>query len=82
MKTTIRKMGNSQGVILPKPLLAQVGLKDEAELVVEDHAIVIRRPRGAIREGWAEASQAIAAAGDDGLVWPEFGNEDDTHLQW
>jgi antitoxin MazE len=82
MKTTIRKMGNSQGVILPKPLLAQVGLKDEAELVVEVHAIVIRRPRGAIREGWAEASQAIAAAGDDGLVWPEFGNEDDTHLQW
>jgi len=50
MKTTIRKMGNSQGVILPKPLLAQVGLKDEAERV-EDHAIVIRRPRGAIREG-------------------------------
>jgi antitoxin MazE len=81
MKTTIRKMGNSQGVILPKPLLAQVGLEDEAELVVEDDAIVIRRPRGAIREGWAEASQAIAAAGDDGLVWPEFGNEDDTHLQ-
>jgi antitoxin MazE len=82
MKTTIRKMGNSQGVILPKPLLAQVGLKDEAELVVEDHAIVIRRPREAIREGWAEASQAIAAAGHDALVWPEFGNEDDTHLQW
>jgi len=82
MKTTIRKMGNSQGVILPKPLLAQVGLEDEAELVVEDDAIVIRRPRGAIREGWAEASQAIAAAGDDGLVWPEFGNDDDTHPQW
>ena len=82
MRTTIRKMGNSQGVILPKPLLAQVGLEYEAELVVEDHAIVIRRPREAIREGWAEASQAIAAAGDDGLVWPEFGNEDDTHLQW
>lgn len=45
MKTTIRKMGKSQGVILPKPLLAQVGLEDEAEMVVEDHAIVIRRPR-------------------------------------
>jgi antitoxin MazE len=82
MKTTIRKMGNSRGVIIPKPLLAQVGLQDEAEMVVEDHAIVIRRPRGAIREGWAEASQAIAAADDDGLVWPEFGNEDDAHLQW
>lgn len=82
MKISIRKMGNSQGVIIPKPLLAQAGLEDNAEMVVEDDAIVIRRPRGAIREGWAEASQAIAAAGDDGLVWPEFSNEDDTHLQW
>lgn len=82
MKTTIRKMGNSQGVIIPKPLLAQAGLEDNAEMVVEDDAIVIRKPRGAIREGWAEASQAIAAAGDNGLVWPEFTNEDDKHLQW
>lgn len=82
MKTTIRKMGNSQGVIIPKPLLAQVGLQDEAEMVVEGHTIVIRRPRGAVREGWAEASQAIAAADDDELVWPEFANEDDAQLQW
>ncbi|MGH8531504.1 MAG: AbrB/MazE/SpoVT family DNA-binding domain-containing protein, partial [Gammaproteobacteria bacterium] len=32
MKTTIRRMGNSQGVIIPKPLLAQIGLEDEAEM--------------------------------------------------
>ena len=29
MLTTIRKMGNSQGVLIPKPLLQQVGLADE-----------------------------------------------------
>lgn len=29
------------------------------------------------REDWARDSQRIAEAGDDALVWPEFGNEDD-----
>ncbi|KAF3995993.1 AbrB/MazE/SpoVT family DNA-binding domain-containing protein [Glaciimonas immobilis] len=27
MKTSIRKIGNSQGVLIPKPFLAQVGMK-------------------------------------------------------
>ena len=82
MKTVIRKMGNSQGVLIPKVLLAQVGLEDEAEMVVEKDAIVLRKPRNAVRAGWAEASKKIAAAGDDALVWPEFANEADAHLKW
>jgi antitoxin MazE len=34
------------------------------------------------REGWAGDSQCIAEAGDDALVWPEFGNESDAELVW
>ena len=82
MKTTIRRMGNSQGVIIPKPLLAQVGLVDEAELVVEKDSIVLRKPRRKVRAGWAEASQRVAEAGDDALAWPEFANDGDAELQW
>jgi antitoxin MazE len=82
MKITIRKMGNSQGVIIPKPVLAQVGLDDEADMSVEHGAIVLRKPRLGVREGWAEASKAIAASGDDALVWPEFGNLEDAELVW
>lgn len=82
MKITIRKMGNSQGVIIPKPILAQVGLDDEAEMSIERGTIVLRRPRKGVREGWAEASKAIAASGDDALVWPEFGNAQDSELAW
>jgi len=82
MKITIRKMGNSQGVIIPKPVLAQVGLDDAADMSVEHGAIVLRRPRLGVREGWAEASKAIAASGDDALVWPEFGNVEDAELVW
>jgi antitoxin MazE len=82
MKIVIRQMGNSQGVILPKPLLAQVGLEGEAEVVVENDAIVLRRPHKKVREGWAEASRKLASIGDDKLAWPELPNEGDAELAW
>ena len=82
MKIAIRKMGNSQGVIIPKPVLTQLGLDIEAEMSVERDAIVLRKPRKSVREGWAAASKAIAAAGDDRLVWPECGNAGDSELVW
>ena len=82
MRITIRKLGNSQGVILPKPLLAQAGLVDEADVRVENGAIILRPVKRSPREGWGEASRSIAAAGDDGLSWPEFGNEGDKDLKW
>ena len=82
MITTIRRMGNSQGVLIPKPLLQQIGLEDQAEMRVEGDALVLRRPKSASRAGWAEASRKIAAAGDDALVLPEFANEGDADLKW
>ena len=82
MRIAIRKLGNSQGVILPKPLLAQAGLTDEAEVQVEDGAITLRPVKRPPREDWAAASRAIAEAGDDGLAWPEFGNAGDKALKW
>ncbi|WP_061137593.1 AbrB/MazE/SpoVT family DNA-binding domain-containing protein [Caballeronia fortuita] len=82
MKTTIRKMGNSQGVLIPKPFLAQLGLDKEVEMEVENDAIVLRRPRNKAREGWAEAGRALAKSGEDRLVMGEFGNADDSELEW
>lgn len=82
MLTTLRKLGNSQGVIIPKPLLVEVGLTKEAEMRVENGAIVLRPAKRSVREGWAEACEALAATGDDGLAWPEFANEGDETLAW
>ncbi|MGA2218318.1 MAG: hypothetical protein ABSG51_09555 [Terracidiphilus sp.] len=82
MLATIRRLGNSQGILIPKPLLQQVGLVDQAELRVEGEALVLRKPKAAPRSGWAEASRKLAAAGDDALVLPEFANEGDADLTW
>jgi antitoxin MazE len=69
-------------VIIPKPLLAQIGLTGEVEMSVEADAIVLRKPRPAVRDGWAADSQAIAAVRDDELVWPVFANAGDRDLSW
>jgi len=82
MRTQIRPVGNSQGVLIPKPVLAQVGMEYEVEMTVEDGAIVLRPARARAREGWAEACQQLAQAGDDALAWPEFGNAGDDTLSW
>jgi len=82
MKAPIRRIGNSHGVIIPKPYLTEIGLTTEVEMTIERDAIVLRKPRVSVREGWAEASKALAATGDDALIWPEFANADDTDLRW
>ncbi len=77
-------MGNSQGVLIPKPVLAQLGLENEVEMEmeVENDTIVLRRPRHKAREGWAEASEVLAQTGGDTLVMGEFGNTEDAELAW
>jgi antitoxin MazE len=82
MEVSIRKMGNSQGVLIPKPILAQVGLEGSADLQVRDGVIEIRPIRRNPREGWAQDAQRIAGHGDDALVWPEVANEGDHDLVW
>ena len=80
----IRQIGNSQGVVIPKPVLAQLGLNSEvgAEMTVADGALVLRRPANPARTGWADAAGKIAEAGDDALVMGEFGNVADSDLVW
>jgi antitoxin MazE len=67
MKTRIVRIGNSQGIRIPKLLLEQAGLPEEVELEVEDSTIVIRSAR-IPRDGWAKSFKAMAEAGDDMLL--------------
>jgi antitoxin MazE len=79
---TIRQIGNSLGIVIPKPVLAQVGLEGHAEMTVERGAIVLRKPAKPVRSGWGEAAKVVAAGGGDRLVMGEFGNEADSDLVW
>jgi antitoxin MazE len=81
LKTRIVRIGNSQGIRIPKPLLEQSGLGEEVELEVRADEIVIRaasRPRA----DWEAAFQAMAAAGDDVLLDPEIASSEWDDQEW
>ena len=84
MKTHIIKIGNSQGVRIPKMLLEQSGLGAEVELEVQESQIIIRsasRPR----QGWEEAFRAMAEHQDDQLLDPDLTGQthwDKHEWQW
>jgi antitoxin MazE len=83
MRIQIRRMGNSSGIIIPKPILDQIGIAagDDVELCHDDNRILLTPARPA-RAGWADAAKRIAESGDVALVWPEFGNADVANLEW
>ena len=65
MRTAIRKIGNSAGVILPKSALAALGVQEGAavEFVYEPGKVSIVPAKRKVREGWEEDAKRIAAAG-------------------
>jgi antitoxin MazE len=66
MRTKLIRIGNSQGVRLPRTVIEQAGLGRDLDLEVEEGTVVIRAAREK-RRGWAEAAKACHAAGDDDL---------------
>ncbi len=71
MKARIIKIGNSQGIRIPKPVLEQTGLGEQVEIVVEDGRLIIAPAephQGSPRAGWAKAFKEMAAEGDDALL--------------
>ena len=82
MQVSIRTMGNSKGVLIPKSILEQTGLVDVTDLQVNNGVIEIRPLKRNLREGCAADSQRVAKHDEDALVWPEFANADDVILQW
>ena len=76
MRARVIKIGNSQGLRIPKTLLEQTGIRDDVELEVENDQIIIR-PVGNVRDGWDRAFKAMAERGDDNLLI-----EDETTSSW
>ena len=66
-KTRIIKIGNSQGLRIPKPLLEQTNMTNEVELEVQPNQIVIRQAHPA-RHNWEDACKTMAHLDDDQLL--------------
>ena len=62
MEAKITKIGNSQGIIIPKKIIEQCGLKQKVNLEVKDNHLIISPIAENPRQGW---EAAIIAAGVD-----------------
>jgi antitoxin MazE len=54
MRLELTRIGNSRGIRIPKPLIAQCGLGDVVELHVTPDGLVIA-PHRTRRQGWKQA---------------------------
>jgi antitoxin MazE len=83
MRSSIRKIGNSKGIILPQSFLKECFISDEVSIEVKGQQIIISAPENAKRKGWEQAFKQMAENGDDQLVIPDvFIDEDHTDWQW
>lgn len=55
MVQSIRKIGNSNGVLIPKSMLISCGITEDVEMEVIGDAIVMRSSKKHPRDGWEEA---------------------------
>ncbi len=67
MKTKLIRIGNSQGVRIPKPLIEESGLTDEIEMILRDNEIVLRSAE-TVRKDWEASFGKMAEEGDDALL--------------
>lgn len=85
-QTTLRKMGNSTGLILPKAMLDQLGLTSGAkiELRIQDGEVVARPVKRKVREGWEEAAREIGAhpLTEEELDWLNMPSDFDDEWEW
>lgn len=84
MKTQIVRIGNSQGIRIPKPFLKQSGIAQEVDIEVQGNQIVLRSMRRP-REGWEDSFRRMASRGDDRLLDEKVSSHtrwDEEEWQW
>jgi antitoxin MazE len=80
IRTRIVKIGNSQGIRIPKLLLEQSGIHAEVEIEVQGDHLTIRTA-SRLRSGWDEAFAAISQQHDDVLL-DEVSTTDWDQVEW
>jgi len=84
MRTRIVKIGNSQGIRIPKLLLERSNLAEEVELEAEDNRIIISSTKQP-RHDWERAFREMAERGDDSLLDGDLAAQtrwDEDEWQW
>jgi len=79
MRLELTRIGNSRGIRIPKPLIAQCGLGDVVEVRVTSEGLVVtphRAPRHGWKQAFAESSPRIPEMLLEGIPPNAFDSED------
>ena len=86
MLTKIRRIGNSQGILLSKTMLDQVDIEEYVNVEVKGNAIMIFPAATNPRDGGAEqfrlAAEDAAASDDENLMDDVSNAFDDSEWTW
>lgn len=83
MRTKVRKIGNSYGIILSKKILEQVNVKGEVALSLEGDKIIIEAIKDNPRKGWEEALLKVNSLNDKEVFFEDFNNQfDEEEWTW
>lgn len=77
MKSTVRKIGNSRGVLIPASFLAACEIENEIELRLDGSRIIIE-PIHTPRRGWFDGYET--ESGED--AWPNTVETDEENEDW
>ena len=81
MKVNLISIGNSKGVRLPKSVIRECGFGEQVEMRVTKGVVVLATAH-ALREGWNNAFEGMAASGDDALHLPDTLSHDWDEEEW
>ncbi|MGG7664950.1 AbrB/MazE/SpoVT family DNA-binding domain-containing protein [Dyadobacter sp. BHUBP1] len=86
MLTKIRRIGNSQGILLSKTMLDQVDIEEYVNVEIKGNAIMIFPATTNPREGWAEqfrlAAEDATVSDDENLMDDGPNAFDDSEWTW
>ncbi|MBB3190906.1 AbrB/MazE/SpoVT family DNA-binding domain-containing protein [Halomonas cerina] len=77
MRTHLRKIGNSKGVLIPAAMLSELGISDEVEIHLEGQRLVVE-PVNQLRKNWFDGYDASR----DEAAWEELVDADADEWQW
>jgi antitoxin MazE len=81
VKISVVRIGNSQGIRIPRAVLKACQITGSVDLKVEGRRLILTPAGGGARRGWREAAERMTASGDDELLIPDV-LEDDVAVEW
>ncbi|MGL6339586.1 MAG: AbrB/MazE/SpoVT family DNA-binding domain-containing protein [Waterburya sp.] len=84
METKLTSVGNSKGIIIPKALIEQCGLKDQVFVEVEGNCLIISALAENPRRTWEKEILATGGSDNDELLMGDYLEHtwDDEEWEW